>query len=278
MPCTASTAYRSLLRAFDPEDGTETVVKFPAKRGRFVTLKATARATEKKEVCLRELRLVSAETLQRHEAAKTNAPAAKKAAWEQRDGEAATAALWKEFTELLFCTPDEINRANIRSRSKIEAVGKLKAAGKHTEALRAFRDYFFDKLRRPQKFGLMANDVHPFGRGYAGMTDFPQGALDKDLDPERLAKQMAAADALLKGELTLGNGTTVPIGEPGAVDWNAPAQPYGYSTKTHRLHGRLGDELRRDLVHPSGEQSRQFALSRRHHDPHVCRHRRVIAV
>ena len=234
--------------AFDPEDGTETVVKFPAKRGRFVTLKATARATEKKEVCLRELRLVSAETLQRHEAAKTNALAAKKAAWEQRDGEAATAALGKEFTELLFCTPDEINRANIRSRSKIEAVGKLKAAGKHTEALRAFRDYFFDKLRRPQKFGLMANDVHPFGRGYAGMTDFPQGALDKDLDPDRLAKQMAAADALLKGELTLGNGTTVPIGEPGAVDWNAPAQPYGYSTKTHQNGPYrelwLGDGLR----------------------------------
>ena len=89
----------------------------------------------------------------------------------------------KDFLDLMFCTPDDINRTNLRSRPRLEEVGKLKTAGKYAEGLRAFRDYYFDKLRRPQAFGIHANDVQAYGRGYGGISDFPQGAMDKDLDP-----------------------------------------------------------------------------------------------
>ena len=222
--------------AFDAAEGTETVVKFPAAQGRYVTLKAFARANATKEVCLPELRLVGAEVMARHEAAKASAAARKKTAWETRDSAAAVEVLGKDLAELIFCTQEDINRSNLRSRPKLEEIGKLKKAGTLAAVPTAFRDYYFDKLRRPQSFGLPANDVHPYGRGYAGFADFPQSAMDKELNPERLAKAMAAADDLLKGTLTLNNGTKVAIGEPGAVDWDAPAQPYGYSTKTHQMY------------------------------------------
>ena len=173
---------------FDAAEGTETVVKFRATRGRYVTLKAFARANATKEVCVPELRLVSAEAVARHDAAQATAAVEKKTAWETRDAAAAVEAQGKDLAELIFCTQEDINRSNLRSRPKLEEIGKLKKAGTLAAVPRAFRDYYFDKLRRPQSFGLPANDVHPYGRGYAGFSDFPQSAMDKDLNPERLAK------------------------------------------------------------------------------------------
>ncbi|MDB5358241.1 MAG: putative alpha,2-mannosidase, partial [Phycisphaerales bacterium] len=220
--------------AFEGEEGEESVIKFPATRGRYVTLKAFARQNPNRELCIRELSLVSAEAVKRHEAMDASAAARKRASWDGRDSEQAVSALGKDFLDLVFCTPDDINRSNLRSRPRLEEVGKFKAAGQYAQGLRAFRDYYFDKLRRPQAFGIHANDVQPYGRGYGGISDFPQGAMDKDLDPERLKKQIAAADDLLHGEMTVGNGAKVHIGEPGSIDWSAPAQPYGYATKTHQ--------------------------------------------
>ncbi|HET6248186.1 MAG TPA: chitobiase/beta-hexosaminidase C-terminal domain-containing protein [Tepidisphaeraceae bacterium] len=216
--------------AFEGGEGEETVVKFPPTKGRYVTLKAYARNTPTKDICIRELSLVSAEVVKQYAAMNAAAPALKQSRWQNRDSDQAVGALGKDFLDLVFCTPDDINRTNLRARPRLEAVGKLKAAGQYAEGLRAFRDYYFDKLRRPQAFGIHANDVQAYGRGYGGISDFPQAAMDKDLDPERLKNEIAKADDMLGGVMTLGNGKKVKIGEPGEIDWSAPAQPYGYDT------------------------------------------------
>ncbi len=221
---------------FDAAEGSETVVPFAATKGRFVTLKVFARANKEMEVCLRKINLISPEVFARHKAAKETAAAAEKLAWEKRDSAAVVEAMGKDFLDVIFCTGEDINKANLHGRPKLEAVGKLKTAGKYSEALGAFKDYYFEKLRRPQMFGLPANDLHPYGRGVAGISEVPGSAMNKDLNAEGLKKTIVAADDLLKGKMTLGNGTLVEIGEPGAVDWESPAPPYGHTTKTRQSY------------------------------------------
>ena len=224
---------------FAGQFGKETVVAFPAAKGRYATLRAYSRPNAAKEIAIRELCLVPAEAVQKHAAPPPPTPsrvgegdggraAAKAARWKERNSAAATETLAQEFFEMLFATDQELNKANLRMRDKLSEANKLKLAGKHLEALRAFREYYFDKLRRPQTFGYHPADVHPYGRGAGGATDFPVSPLAKDLDGEGLLKQVEAADALLKGDMKLG-GKAVHIGEPGAVDWEAPGPPYGYA-------------------------------------------------
>ncbi|MGD0090392.1 MAG: chitobiase/beta-hexosaminidase C-terminal domain-containing protein [Planctomycetota bacterium] len=213
---------------FEGKFGKETVAAFPAAQGRCVMLKAFPRSNAAKEVVIREFRLVEAGVVKRHAEEQQAAAAAKAVRWKERNSEEATAALAKEFFDMLFATDAELNKANLRMREKLSAAGKLRQSGKHLEALRAFREYYFDKLRRPQTFGYHAADVHPYGRGAAGATDFPVSPLDKGLDGEGLLKQVESADALLKGDMKIGN-KLVHIGEPGAVDWDAPGPPYGYT-------------------------------------------------
>jgi hypothetical protein len=222
--------------AFEGDVGHETVVTFPPAKGRYVTLKATARPNANKELCIRELSLVPAEAVKRHEARKKAEAEEKTARWRDRDSAAAVEALAKELTGLLYTTPQDINQSNLRNRPGLEAVSKLNAAGKPAEALASFRDYYLDKLRRPQAFGLHANDVHPYGRGYAGVSDFPGPALERHLDAEGLAKLLAVADDMMKGDMQVGN-VTVHIGEPGSVDWMAPGPPYGHTTKHRQQAG-----------------------------------------
>jgi hypothetical protein len=219
---------------FQGEEGQETVVTFSATRGRYVTLTAFSRPNANREVCLRELSLVEAEVVKRHQAARAAAPAARRAAWEGRTSPQAVEALGRELADMLFCMPNEINRSNLRARPKLEAIGRLKAAGNFADVPKAFRDYYFDKLRRPQAFGLHANDVHPSGTGFAGISDFPGPAIERNLDAEGRKKHIALADDLLTGLMTLGDGKKLAIGEPGSVDWMAPGQPYGYATKSRR--------------------------------------------
>ncbi|MCY3021079.1 MAG: chitobiase/beta-hexosaminidase C-terminal domain-containing protein [Planctomycetota bacterium] len=213
---------------FEGKVGKETVVTFPATKGRYVTLIGHSRPNALKEMDIRELCLVEAEAVKKHQALKQAATAEKEARWKERNSDKATETLAKEFFDMLYSTGGELNKANLRMREKLEAAGKLKAAGKHLEALRAFREYYFDKLRRPQTFGYHAADVHPYGRGAAGATDFPVSPLDKGLDGEGLLKQVEVADGLMKGDMKIGN-KVVHIAEPGSVDWDAPGQPYGYT-------------------------------------------------
>ena len=207
--------------------GKETVVTFPMAKGRYVTLKAYSRPNASKEIAIREFCLVEAAALKKHTAEKEAAEPERQARWKERNSEKSTEVLTKDFFSMLYATDAEMNQANLRMRDKLGAANKLKVAGKYLEALRAFREYYFDKLRRPQTFGYNTADVHPFGRGAGGATDFPMSPLDKGLDGEGLLKQVEGADGLMKGDMKLG-GKVVHIGEPGSVDWGAPGPPYGY--------------------------------------------------
>ena len=216
---------------FEAAPGKETVVTFPSAKGRYVTLKAYSPSSKTMEIAIREFCLVDAATVAKHQAEKQADLAESPERWKNRNSEKAVDALGKEFLDLIFCSRDELNRANLGGRSKLEEVGKLKAAGKYTEALKTFRDYYFDKMRRPQAFGLPATDVHPYGRGFAGVAEFPQSPLNKDQDSDGYKKQIPIADDLLKGLMLLGNGAKIDIGEPGTVDWMAPGMPFGFTTK-----------------------------------------------
>ncbi|HEY3322400.1 MAG TPA: chitobiase/beta-hexosaminidase C-terminal domain-containing protein [Planctomycetota bacterium] len=215
---------------FEATPGKETVITFAAAKGRYVTLQAYAPPGATKEIAIRELCLVEAATVTRYQSQKKTAKTERQERWKSRDSEAAIAELGKELLDQLICLPDERNRANLQGRPKLETVGKLKAAKKYAEALKEFRDYYFDKMRRPQAYGLHAGDLHPYGRGFAGIGEFPQAPLNKDLDSDGQQKQIPLADDLMKGLVPIG-GNKILIGEPGFVDWTAPAQPYGWSTK-----------------------------------------------
>jgi len=222
--------------AFEAGFGKETVVTFPAMKGRYVSLHAVPAENAEKVLVIRELSVVEATVVTKYQAESKAELAEKPERWANRNSAQAIDALGVEFLDQLFCEKNDINRVNLQGRPKLEAIGKLKAAGKYAEALKVFRDYFFDKMRRPQWFGLHANDLHPYGRGYAGVAEFPQSPLNKDLDSDGQKKQVELADEMLKGRMTLGNGTKVEIGEPGAVDWMAPGMPYGQQSKN-----RVGD-------------------------------------
>ena len=217
---------------FEAAFGRETIVTFPPSRGRYVTLKAYPRPNVGKTIAIREFSLVEAATVAKYEQERSAAVADRQAHWRDRNSEQAIAELGKDFLDLLFCDQADIHRANLLGRPKLEEIGKLKATGKYAEGLRVFREYYFDKLRRPQSFGLHAGDVHPYGRGFAGFCEFPQSPLNKDLDSDGQKTQVAIADDLMKGLMAIGN-RKVNIGEPGTVDWLAPSPPYGYLNGAH---------------------------------------------
>ncbi len=169
---------------FSGEVGEETVVVFPAAKGRYVTLRAYARKNPNKEVCIREFSLVEAAAVKKVQGEKQAAAVEKEKRWKDRDSDAAIEAFAKEFLDMLFISNDEINRSNLRSRPQLPEMDKLRKAGKYAEALKLFRSYYFDKLRRPQAFGIPANDVHLYGRGFAGLGGFPAGAFEMGDDGE----------------------------------------------------------------------------------------------
>ncbi len=220
---------------FSGAAGKETVVAFPhPAKGRFVKLRVFPRPgpadkpNAGKEICLRELSLVTDDVLKRYAAVKPATAEEVKAAWDKRDSAENLQAFSKEFLELVYCDHERFGVA-MWGREKLDQVAKLKEGGKFVEAMTAFRDYCFDKLRNPQNYGLHASDVSPNGRGVAGLGSFPQAPMG-NLDENAKKKQLEMADALLKGQMTVGD-TLVPIGEPGTVDWMAPGQPYGWAAK-----------------------------------------------
>jgi len=221
---------------FTGDEGMETVVTIPRPaRGRYVKLKAyprpgTAdRPNRDKEICLREFNLVAPEVLRLYATAKPVSNAERKAAWDNRDSEAAVLAFSKDFLDLVYCDQERF-AVSMWGREKLDLAAKLKQEGKYREALRAFRDYYFDKLRQPQRYGITPSDVSPTGRGVAGLGDFPQPPMPKDLDEYARKVQMEMADELLNGVMRI-DGNKLTIGEPGSVDWTAPRPPYGWAAK-----------------------------------------------
>jgi lysophospholipase L1-like esterase len=72
------------------------------------------------------------------------------------------AALSKEFLDLLVLDKKELLRSNLRRRPGLQKVADLADADKPTEALEAFRDYFFDKLRNGASYGLSEALLDPY--------------------------------------------------------------------------------------------------------------------
>ena len=119
--------------------------------------------------------------------------AMRKTAFEQRDSPQAAEEVGAHFLALLM-NRDEQARAGLKTRKELAAVTDLASQGKTSEALDAFRAYYFAKLNDSEAFGVPWNLSH-----------LKPGPVD-----------LAAADALMKGDLIIGK-QTCHIGEPGEV-------------------------------------------------------------
>jgi hypothetical protein len=109
-----------------------------------------------------------------------------------------TEALAREFLDLLILDHANLLRSNLRRRPGFQKVADLAKEDKPVEALEAFRDYLFDKLRHAAAFGLPDTLVDP----YEGLIDL------KKKDPT-----LARAEALMRGEVLPG----APLMPPGTV-------------------------------------------------------------
>ncbi len=96
-------------------------------------------------------------------------------------------------------------------RKELGEINKLLEDGRHAEALKIFRDYFFDKLRHPEREGYYLKTMYPYGDWH--------GVLPDRFNPDDVIRQ---ADRLMgEGVMNLG-GEEVSIGPPGQVNWNHP--------------------------------------------------------
>jgi hypothetical protein len=98
----------------------------------------------------------------------------------------------------------------------LESFDRHAAAGRPTEALTAYRDAFFARLKRPETFGAQTRNIvkeHLFGRG--------KGFLLKRPDPEALRRNRAGEAVALH----LGAGVALRVGPPGAVAWIPATRP-----------------------------------------------------
>ncbi len=95
-------------------------------------------------------------------------------------------ALAKDFLDILILDGPELLRSNLRMRKSLQKVADLAKAGKPLEAIDAYRDYLFEKLRNPAACGLPANLLDP----YNGL-----------LNPAEREKTIAKADELLNNKI-----------------------------------------------------------------------------
>lgn len=119
-------------------------------------------------------------------------------AFNQRHTEENVRGCAEQFLKLLVLDDTGLMRSNLRLRKSYKPVVDLHKAGKTVEALNAYRDYVFAKLRSPASYGLPS-----------ALTD-PYCKLIQESDRE---KSMVAAEKLMKGQL-LQDSESMP---PGAV-------------------------------------------------------------
>src|SRR5690606_10040880 len=67
-----------------------------------------------------------------------------------------------EFLELLVLDRPGMVRNGLQGRREYQAVGALREAGRPMEALEAWRDAFFAKLRNPAEYGVSGEYLDPF--------------------------------------------------------------------------------------------------------------------
>ncbi|MEI6645910.1 MAG: GDSL-type esterase/lipase family protein [bacterium] len=91
----------------------------------------------------------------------------------------------KAFLDLLILDSPGLMRSNLRLRKGFQTVADLAKANKPVEALNAWRDYFFEKLRNPTAYGLPMESVDP----YKGL-----------LNPSVATQTIARAEELMQGK------------------------------------------------------------------------------
>jgi lysophospholipase L1-like esterase len=97
-------------------------------------------------------------------------------------------ALAKEFCDVLILDHAGLMRSNLRLRPLMQKTADLARDGKTVEALNAFRDSLFDKLRNPAEYGLPYDLLDPYrGLLHAGKS----------------AETIARADELMQGKVVV---------------------------------------------------------------------------
>lgn len=124
----------------------------------------------------------------------------------------------KGFLNQLFTSQEDLHAAGLRTRTAYAKVAELVRDGKDEEAIAAFGEYFTDKLRNPQKYGISRTNLDPYISGISGYGRWQEAVFDPN---QNLEKVKAAADALMQGKVGTGEKAVV-IGEPGNVNWLAP--------------------------------------------------------
>lgn len=135
------------------------------------------------------------------------------AAFNSRRAPEKVEALAKDFLSMLAL--DELMRSNLRMRKSLMKVAELANAKKTVEALDAYRDYFFEKLRNPKASGLPSNLLDP----YNGL-----------LNPAEREKTIVKADELMNNKidanLSMPPGSVwLPRGKEGSTGARNPWTP-----------------------------------------------------
>ncbi len=118
-------------------------------------------------------------------------------------------SLADEFFSRMLLEESERQEANLESRAALTEIRELHHQNRDTEALQRFKDYFFDKLRHPERYGFDRHILDPY-TGWHGV-----------LSADSPGKVIAGADRLMNGVISFG-GNEVDIGPPGTVNWNHP--------------------------------------------------------
>jgi len=124
----------------------------------------------------------------------------------------------RQFLHRLVLDDFDLRISHLGLRPGYAAVVGLAKTNQPLAALAAYEQYFFDKLRHPESYGISTHDVNPYVRGIAEPAQWPSYAFDPNAKP---AEVIAVADKLLHGQITSG-GNPVTIGDPGQVDWTIP--------------------------------------------------------
>ena len=207
------------------EEGFERYIEFNPARGRYLILRIPVESI-KQRVCISELNLVSAKSFATFTEEKANIEKEellkkqlRTKAWMERSNPENIQSLAGDFMSLLALKEMTDRISPLRHRKEMVEVHQLANQGKNIEALTVFRDYFINKLRTPNYYGLTTHDVSPYSKGTAGL-----GWWNDTLAPKAdRGEVIASAEKLMSGEMMLDKKWTK-IGEPGEVDWLQPIQ------------------------------------------------------
>jgi len=148
----------------------------------------------------------------------------RQAAFADRHSPAQVEKTAKDFLDLLILDSPGLLRSNLRLRKGFQTVADLAKANKPIEALNAWRDYFFEKLRNPTAYGLPMESVDP----YKGL-----------LNPSVATQTIARAEALMQGKVAPDSKPVMP-GMPASPEHNVAPMPPGTVWLPPSVEGAYG--------------------------------------